>query len=452
MLKTKLSISALVLVHFICTPYVLHAQTSVPTRTAISAADRMAREIELKETERQLQLGAEARRKYEADLSLIRSDRAKLLQKTIDLASSIKTIEARISMTEERMSVLLTDEDKISNELEARRAVIVNLLSGLQRIGQLPPPIVLADPDDLLSTVRGAMMLGAALPELSEESRKLSVELDKKTFIRKAIEDEQQSLSADVAKLVDERLQLSLALEARQRDETVTQDQISDQAAAVAVLAAKSQTLKDLLGHAESELGAVVQATDAAKEATAQAEADARTAAADGKTDERAKLAANAFGDPSRIAPKVAFSELKGLLKQPVAGSVIRSFNEKDQLGNPVKGVSVQTRSGAMISAPSDAWVSYAGPFRSFGQLLILNTGGGYYILLAGMDRITVGLGQFVLAGEPIAVMAGTSGVGTAAASPDMVAPTLYIEFRKDGTPFDPASWWAPGSFEKVKE
>lgn len=430
----------------------LHAQNSVPTRTAISAADRMAREIELKETEKQLQQGADARRKFEADLASIRSDRAKLLQKTIDLAASIKTIEAQISLTEERISVLLTEEEKISSELEGQRAVIVNLLSGLQRIGQLPPPIVLADPDDLLSTVRGAMMLGSALPDLSDESKKLSTELDKKTFIRKAIEDERQTLSSDMARLVDERQQLALALDARQRDESVTQEQISEQAVAVAALAAKSQTLKDLLGHAESELGAVVQATDAAKEATAQADEEAKAALAEGKADERAKLAAAAFRDPSRIAPKVAFSELKGLLKQPVAGSVIRGFNEKDQLGNPVKGVSVQTRSGAMISAPSDAWVSYAGPFRSFGQLLILNAGGGYYVLLAGMDRITVGLGQFVLAGEPIAVMPGSSAVGSAPAGPDTALPTLYIEFRKDGTPFDPGSWWAPGSFEKVKE
>jgi septal ring factor EnvC (AmiA/AmiB activator) len=105
-----------------------------------------------------------------------------------------------------------------------------------------------------------------------------------------------------------------------------------------------------------------------------------------------------------------------------------------------------------MILAPSDAWVSYAGPFRSFGQLLILNAGGGYYIILAGMDRITVGLGQFVLAGEPLAVMAGSVAAASGANSPDIATPTLYIEFRKDGTPFDPASWWVPGSFEKEKE
>lgn len=437
---------------FLIAPHDVSAQSAMPSRTAISAADRVAREIELKEIDRQLREGAEARRKFEAELSRIRADRAQLIQKTIDLAASVNTLEARISATEERLSILMTEEEAIAKNLDSQHAVIVNLLSGLQRMGQMPPPIVLADPADLLSTVRGAMLLGSALPELAEESKKLSVELDKKTFVRKSIEDERQILSGDMAKLVEERQQLSAALEARQKDEVATENQVSEQAADVAALAAKSQTLKDLLGYVESELGAVVQATDAANESAAQADEDQKAAQSQGRKDERAKLIAEAFRDPARIAPKVAFSELKGLLKQPVAGSVIRGFNDKDQLGNQVKGLSVQTRPGAIISAPSDAWVSYAGPFRSFGQLLILNAGGGYYLLLAGMDRMTVGLGQFVLAGEPVAVMAGSSAASSGTESPDKPAPTLYIEFRKDGTPFDPGPWWASGSFEKVKE
>ena len=60
---------------------------------------------------------------------------------------------------------------------------------------------------------------------------------------------------------------------------------------------------------------------------------------------------------------------------------------------------------GAQVTAPCDGWVVFAGNFRSYGQLLIINAGGGYHVLLAGMERITVDLGQFVLTGEPVAVM-----------------------------------------------
>ena len=96
----------------------------------------------------------------------------------------------------------------------------------------------------------------------------------------------------------------------------------------------------------------------------------------------------------------------------------------------------------------------YAGPFRNYGQVLILNAGGGYHVVLAGMDRISVNVGQFVLTGEPVAVMGGGSGqrsqaTATQASSPDK--PVLYVEFRKDGTPIDPSPWWAASKGEKVR-
>src|SRR3979409_87325 len=66
------------------------------------------------------------------------------------------------------------------------------------------------------------------------------------------------------------------------------------------------------------------------------------------------------------------------------------------------KGIALAARAGAQVTTPCDGWVVYAGPFRSYGQLLILNAGGGYHVLIAGMERISVNIGQFVLTGEPV--------------------------------------------------
>ena len=81
---------------------------------------------------------------------------------------------------------------------------------------------------------------------------------------------------------------------------------------------------------------------------------------------------------------------------------------------------------------------------------MIINTGGGYHVLLAGMERIDVQLGQFVLAGEPVAVMASQRLASVGAVAMGVIQPVLYIEFRKDGTSIDPAPWWAATSDEKV--
>ncbi len=134
----------------------------------------------------------------------------------------------------------------------------------------------------------------------------------------------------------------------------------------------------------------------------------------------------------------------------PVNGVAIRDFGGSDGVGGTQKGVSIVSQPGAEITAPCDGWVVYAGPFRSYGQLLILNAGGGYHVLLAGMDRISVDLGQFVLTGEPVAMM-GDASRAAASATTGPKQPVLYVEFRKDGTPFDPSPWWATNEGEKVR-
>ena len=100
----------------------------------------------------------------------------------------------------------------------------------------------------------------------------------------------------------------------------------------------------------------------------------------------------------------------------------------------------------------------YAGEFRSYGQLLIINAGGGYHIILAGLTRIDAAVGQFVLAGEPVGAMgagaaASAAGLTGASARPKAqdAPPVLYVEFRKDSRPFDPGAWWAPEGSKKVQ-
>jgi len=74
---------------------------------------------------------------------------------------------------------------------------------------------------------------------------------------------------------------------------------------------------------------------------------------------------------------------------------------------------------------------------------LILNAGDGYHVVLAGMGRISVAAGQSVLAGEPIGAMSEARVASTSASGNENAAPELYVEFRKDGKPVDPAPWWS---------
>jgi septal ring factor EnvC (AmiA/AmiB activator) len=223
----------------------------------------------------------------------------------------------------------------------------------------------------------------------------------------------------------EEQRRMAALVEERQKRQTEAERALDAERKRAGVLARQAHDLKELIARLEQEAAAHA----------------APSPSEPGPVPPR---------EVARLGPAVAFASAKGTLRLPVSGVRIRQFGGPDGLGGVQKGLSVATRIGAQVTAPSDAWVVYAGPFRSYGQLLILNAGGGYHVLLAGMDRISVQLGQFVLTGEPVATMGGGP-KSAAAVAIGSGQPTLYIEFRKDGSPVDPGPWWAKTDSEKVR-
>lgn len=158
---------------------------------------------------------------------------------------------------------------------------------------------------------------------------------------------------------------------------------------------------------------------------------------------ERAKrLAESGVPDKNRIAPAYAFSSLKQKLELPVAGDVLRWFGDADGTGHTARGLTIASNPDAVVTAPADGLVVFAGAFRSYGQTIILNAGDGYHLVLTGMDEVNARQGKFVFAGEPIAVMGEKRVASATALALETDRPTLYIEFRKDGTPVDSRPWW----------
>lgn len=152
--------------------------------------------------------------------------------------------------------------------------------------------------------------------------------------------------------------------------------------------------------------------------------------------------------NPGRIKPAIPFATARAKLPLPAHGRRVLSFNDKTQYGGQSKGMVLETRNFAQVVSPCDGWVVYAGEFRSYGQLLIINAGDGYHVLLAGMSHIDVEPGQFVLTAEPVGTMSSGSKTPTQPAASG--SPVLYVEFRKDGRPIDPDPWWI-ASQQKVQ-
>lgn len=409
-------------------------------KTQVAAPDPEVikqRTLELEATREQQKKAAELAQKLKADIAAIGQDRTKLNQQLIDIAGRVRSIETKMDDTEGRLRPLDARELQIRASLESRRGEIAEVLAALQRAGRRAPPALFVRPEDALQSLRTAMLLGSVVPEMRARAVKLSTDLGELVALRKNISEERDRLASDRDKLNDDRTRLAALVQERQKNQTDAEKDMEAERQRAVALSKQTENLQDLIAKMEQDV-------KAAAKAAAAAELKGTPDAPNGKPN----LAA--LKDPGRLSPAIAFASAKRLLPMPVNGSRIRIFGAADGSGGQEKGISIATRPGAQVTTPCDGWVVYSGPFRSYGQLLILNAGGGYHVLIAGMERISVNIGQFVLTGEPVATMGTTSRVASilAAASSQ---PVLYIEFRKDGTPIDSGPWWAANEGEKVR-
>jgi murein hydrolase activator len=388
----------------------------------------------------------EAEQKLATESDSLAEERRKLNQSLIENAASVRVHEEQIAAAEIHLRQLDASESDIRRSLDDRRAVIAEVLAALQRIGRRPPPAVFMGAEDAIESIRTAISLGAVLPQMRSEADRLLVDLADLARVKKEKAVERNVLAARLAELGSVQASMAALIEERQRQQAEVDQAIGSERQRALALGRQADNLKDLIGKLEQGLD------DAGREARGSAKPGD-----DPKTGGDPRSGTASRPNPPRLGPAVAFVAAKGMLPLPASGVKIREFGAPDGMGGNQKGIALATRAGAQVTAPSDGWVVYAAPYRSYGQLLILNVGGGYHVLLAGMERITVEPGQFVLTGEPVAVMGGGTQVASFSA-PGSVSvvgssqPVLYVEFRKDGTPVDSNPWWAVTEKEKVRE
>jgi septal ring factor EnvC (AmiA/AmiB activator) len=408
-----------------------------------------------------------------ADMEKIDAERERINAQVLDAAKSIQQSEARLSSIEAGLAELEAQENRILATLETKQGSISTLLGAMLRVGRNPPPVMVASRSDVLSAFRSGSLLTPVVVELGREAKKLSEQLQALAQTRTAKRVESDKLRAEVAALDDTRLRLIALQETKRQSRSERQAELAQMRKAAAEFSKSVSDLAELiakldkevaektgLGSYEKEIAAATEQQangkpapaptppSAAPAGTPPAAAPTPGAAPDDRGGPSVVLAPPgdrvAMLTPGRIKPAIPFSEAKGLLPLPAQGRRVLTFGEKTQYGSQSKGMVLETRHGGQVVSPSDGWIVYAGDFRSYGQLLIINAGGGYHILLAGLSQIDVQLGQFVLAGEPVGVM--TTAAKSSQGKAQENAPVLYIEFRKDQRPIDPDPWWVDAS------
>jgi septal ring factor EnvC (AmiA/AmiB activator) len=140
-------------------------------------------------------------------------------------------------------------------------------------------------------------------------------------------------------------------------------------------------------------------------------------------------------------APAVHFLDLRGKLRAPVAAPVARRFGRvvdaEFQTATFRKGIDFAAPAGASVHAVAPGEVRFAGWFRGYGKMVIVDHGERYFTICAHLDEIQVAVGDEVQADQPL---------GTVGDTGSLAGPLLYFEIRHDSEPLDPSRWLAGGT------
>jgi septal ring factor EnvC (AmiA/AmiB activator) len=377
------------------------------------------------------------------DLDRIAAERQRINARLIETGKLIHQSEAQLNLIESKVDQLQAQEKQLRTTLEERHGAISGLLAAMQRMGRNPPPVMITRREDALSMVRSAMLLAAVFPELRGQAVALAEQLKNLTQVMTSIRTEGEKLRAETVRLGEARTRLAALQEEKRQSQSERQAELDSVLKTASQIARNVEDLSDLIGKLDKEVAARTELGTYEKDMAAAEQASPQDRAA------AAVLAPSAGSvamlSPGRIRPDIPFLQAKGQLPLPAQGRRVFAFGDKTQYGTQSKGLVIQTRDGGQVVSPCDGWIVYAGEFRTYGKLLIVNAGGGYHMLLAGLSQIDVQFGQFVLTGEAVGVM-GSAVQPSGATKAQDNGPVLYIELRKDGRSIDPDPWWSDAS------
>jgi septal ring factor EnvC (AmiA/AmiB activator) len=362
----------------------------------------------------------------EAETARLASEARALQDRLVAEAAKAQAAAEAVTLVEQRLADLSIAAAGRSAELERREADLAQSLAALQLLARQPPAALLLRPGPPVDVMRSGLLLGAAVPSLSAEARQLGVDLAELKRLETRIQEDRTRLVAARDTLAASRGRLEALRDEKRKAEAASRADLAAERRKLARLAAEAQDLKALIAAAEK---ARAEREAAARAAAAEAErraAEAASADAAARTAVAARLKAAVLVPPSARpeAPTIG----GGLL--PVRGQLVQRYGEARGEGLTSRGVRIRAAAGAEVVTPMAGQIVFAGPFKGYGQLLIVSAGEGYHLLLAGMERIDGGVGQRVVAGEPVGRM-GAGGDGA----------VLYVELRRGGDPVDPLPW-----------
>lgn len=395
---------------------------------AVPAHAQLARKMEeLEQTKKQIEATRARHAEITEDIERMEREMGALAGDITAVAGQVRHNEDALAEIEEKLAGMEQERGQRKEALAGRRKQVAAMISTLIRVGQMPKESVLLMPVNFVGKVRTARTLSMTAHGLKLEMDGLSLQLAEMKRLETSITGKRTELERKTARLKEKQQELRRVVLKRKGMMESLYSENRHQRRAIAALVEKSENLQTLVNSLEK--ARKQQADDQFRRIGLPVP---KPPPPSGRVPER-----TAAGKPVREVPASTLAlpslrDAKGRLRMPAGGKVIGGYGQRRGVNDTLKGVEIATRAGAQVVALFDGEVLFTGPFRDYGNMVILRHGDNYHTLLAGLTELDCVPGQRVRGGEPVGLMGST-----------IEARRLYLELRQDGKPTDPKPWIA---------
>jgi len=367
---------------------------------------------QIKKVEDAIIIGKKHSQKLKKRAATLKNDLNSASQNRIKVARTVQNLERKLSELESEIRDLNSLEKEKKTLLDNRYTQSDNVLMALQRISRLPLEAMVAYPSGTKNVIRTAILLRAAVPKIEYQAKQLREDLVSLAKTRKMIAFRKIQLNKAGSEFKSKRATLDGLIKVKFAEHKKTVAKRYAAKRKVTKLASRAKNLWDLFGNLEEDKRNSNKITRNRSFASLR----------------QKNLRSPDLNIPVDLKP---FALARGSLLYPAAGRTSGQYGEAVRRGMTRKGLVIETRSSAQVVAPYGGKVVFAGDFRGYGQLLIIDHGDGYHTLLSGMKRIDGVMGQYLRLGEPIGIMGNS----------DANRPKLYVELRRNNQPINPEPW-----------
>lgn len=346
-------------------------------------------------------------------------------KKMIAAAKKIQNGEDELRKKQEELEVLQKHLNESEEKFNSENDMLIETLAALQNLALRPSEAVLVQPLSPVEVMRSSILLRGSVHALESRASSIRQSIEDISNQKKQIASRLQDLEKDNKFLAQQQEDMKKLSQQKSTMYSQISSKSEEAKKKADMLASQAHNLRDLLEKLEKQ-----------KEITRRQMAEkarlAREQAADKMRKENHGLEVSYEAENNVTVPETpvtGFSKAKGRLSRPARGPLVTAFHSELSKGVVSNGIDIKTAAKAQVIAPFDGTVIYAGPFKNFANLVIIDHGEGYTSLLSGLGETDTEVGQSLLAGEPVGTM------------PADTNSKLHMEIRKNNHPVDPNEW-----------